>query len=66
MICGLFLFLANLKGVSDVTINLFFLTLTIQRRFKSPEEYEREYEIEQMYNEMKDLQLKYLYLNSQR
>ncbi|RCK12073.1 YrzI family small protein [Bacillus licheniformis] len=26
-----------------MTINLFFLTLTIQRRFKSPEEYEREY-----------------------
>ncbi|AGN37298.1 YrzI family small protein [Bacillus sp. GM2] len=49
-----------------MTINLFFLTLTIQRRFKSPEEYEREYEIEQMYNEMKDLQLKYLYMNSQR
>ncbi|ATH92569.1 YrzI family small protein [Bacillus glycinifermentans] len=49
-----------------MTINLFFLTLTIQKRFKSPEEYEREYEIEQLYNEMKDRQLKYLYTNSQR
>ncbi|MEC1261362.1 YrzI family small protein [Bacillus swezeyi] len=49
-----------------MTINLFFLTLTIQKKFKSPEEYEREHEIEQMYNEMRDLQLKYLYMNSQR
>ncbi|MDA7027699.1 YrzI family small protein [Bacillus sp. CLL-7-23] len=49
-----------------MTINLFFLTLTIQKKFKSPEEYEREHQIEQLYNEMKDRQLKYLYLNSQR
>ncbi|MCY8565596.1 YrzI family small protein, partial [Bacillus sonorensis] len=33
---------------------------------KSPEEYEREYEIEQLYNEMRDRQLQYLYMNSQR
>lgn len=57
---------ADLKGVSDMTINLFFLTLTINKRFKSQEEFEREQQIEQIYDEMKESQLKHLYLTNWR
>ncbi|MBP1080883.1 MULTISPECIES: YrzI family small protein [Bacillus] len=41
-----------------MTINLFFLTLTIHRRFKSAEEYERELEVQRIYEEMKDKQIR--------
>lgn len=41
-----------------MTINLFFLTLTIHRRFKSIEEYERELQVQQIYEEMKDKQFR--------
>ncbi|MCY9175286.1 YrzI family small protein [Bacillus inaquosorum] len=49
-----------------MTINLFFLTLTINKRFKSPEEFEREQQIEQIYDEMKESQVKHLYLTNWR
>lgn len=63
---GLFRLMRTLKGVSDMTINLFFLTLTIKKRFKSLEEFEREQQIEQIYDEMKESQLKHLYLTNWR
>ncbi|UUH69177.1 YrzI family small protein [Bacillus subtilis] len=49
-----------------MTINLFFLTLTIKKRFKSLEEFEREQQIEQIYDEMKESQLKHLFLTNWR
>ncbi|MEI1422306.1 YrzI family small protein [Bacillus cabrialesii] len=49
-----------------MTINLFFLTLTINKRFKNPEEFEREQQIERIYDEMKESQLKHLYLTNWR
>ncbi|MCG8396870.1 YrzI family small protein [Bacillus atrophaeus] len=49
-----------------MTINLFFLTLTIKKRRKSLEEYEQEQQIERFYNETKETQLKLLYLTNWR
>ncbi|MCY9107475.1 YrzI family small protein [Bacillus atrophaeus] len=49
-----------------MTINLFFLTLTIKKRRKSLEEYEQEQQIERFYNETKETQLKHLYLTNSR
>ncbi|MFB4184637.1 MULTISPECIES: YrzI family small protein [Bacillus amyloliquefaciens group] len=46
-----------------MTINLFFLTLTISKRFKSAEEYEREQQVEEFYNEAKERQLKHFFMN---
>ncbi|MCY7858254.1 YrzI family small protein [Bacillus sonorensis] len=40
-----------------MTIDLFFITLTVREKSKSPEEYE----IEEIYNEMRDRWLRYLY-----
>jgi len=63
---GLFRLVRTLKGGEHMTINLFFLTLTIKKRFKSLEEFEREQQIEQIYDEMKESQLKHLYLTNWR
>ncbi|QIW80795.1 YrzI family small protein [Bacillus tequilensis] len=49
-----------------MTINLFFLTLTINKRVKSLDEIEREQQIEQIYDELKESQLKHLYLTNWR
>lgn len=51
------------RGWAIMTINLFFLTLTISKRFKSAEEYEREQQVEEFYNEAKERQLKHFYMN---
>ncbi|MGE6629154.1 YrzI family small protein [Bacillus sp. NPDC077027] len=43
-----------------MTIHLFFITLTIRRKFKDIETIQYEQQIEDIYEEMKRKQLKYM------
>ncbi|MEK5296757.1 YrzI family small protein [Bacillus sp. FSL R5-0659] len=43
-----------------MTINLFFMTLTIKRKYKDMETVLYEQEVEAFYEEMKQKQLKYM------
>jgi uncharacterized protein (TIGR02413 family) len=49
-----------------MTINLFFITLTIHRRYKSAEEYERELEVQRIYEEMRDKQIRNMFYHNIR
>lgn len=53
----------NLKEVIYMTLNLFFLTISVNKRKRTIEEIQHEQNVQKMYDEMKDRQITMFYTN---